>query len=83
MTTSHDPQAGSRFKTTKWREGYDMAEVDEFVRRAERALAARDGSVTTDDFELVRFTPVRLTQGYDMYQVDQRLDQLREQLSRV
>ena len=43
MDGTYDAQAGTRFPTTKWREGYDVASVDEFVARAERAVSFRDG----------------------------------------
>jgi DivIVA domain-containing protein len=76
MDGTYDAQAGTRFPTTKWREGYDVASVDEFVARAERAVSFRDGSVRSEDVVQVRFAPVRWRTGYDMDAVDTHLEQL-------
>ncbi|WP_405060439.1 DivIVA domain-containing protein [Kribbella sp. NBC_01505] len=64
------------FTRVRWREGYDMAEVDAFL---ERLLATVEGRyveqpVTADEIREVSFTPVRLTHGYSVDEVDVFLD---------
>jgi DivIVA domain-containing protein len=64
------------FTRVRWREGYDMAQVDAFI---ERLLATVEGRyverpVTADDIRSVIFTPVRLTHGYAVEEVDAFLD---------
>ncbi|WP_159081280.1 DivIVA domain-containing protein [Nocardioides sediminis] len=81
--STYDPQAGTRFATTRWREGYDVASVDAFVARAERAVSMRDRSVTAREVERVRFAPVRLRTGYDMGDVDTHLARLSEELRAI
>lgn len=81
--STYDPQAGTRFPTTRWREGYDVASVDAFVARAERAVSMRDGSVTVREVEQVRFAPVRLRTGYQMDDVDKRLARLAQDLQAI
>ena len=83
MDGTYDAQAGTRFPTTKWREGYDVASVDEFVARAERAVSFRDGSVRSEDVEQVRFAPVRWRTGYDMDAVDTYLERVAANLKDV
>lgn len=83
MDGTYDAQAGTRFPTTKWREGYDVASVDEFVARAERAVSMRDRSVRSEDVEQARFAPVRWRTGYDMDAVDTHLEQLAADLKDV
>ena len=68
------------FDTTKWREGYDLAEVDAFIAgvvpelrrlmRPDPALAQRIATAT--------FTPRRLRVCYDMFSVDSYLDVLQQ-----
>lgn len=62
-------EPGARFKLVRWREGYDVAEVDAFVAKVEAG-----GVASSADVESVRFTPVRLRQGYEMGAVDAYLD---------
>jgi DivIVA domain-containing protein len=81
--STYDPQAGTRFPTTRWREGYDVASVDAFVARAERAVSMRDGSVTAREVEQVRFAPVRLRTGYQMDDVDNHLARLAQDLQAI
>lgn len=83
MDGTYDAQAGTRFPTTKWREGYDVASVDEFVARAERAVSMRDRSVSSEDVEEVRFAPVRWRTGYDMDAVDTYLERVAANLKDV
>ncbi|MEO2098882.1 DivIVA domain-containing protein [Brachybacterium paraconglomeratum] len=65
-----------RFTVTRFAEGYDMREVDEFLDRCDRALRARDGSVRAQDVLQMRFSSVRFGQGYAMDEVDQFLDEV-------
>ena len=81
--STYDPQAGTRFPTTRWREGYDVASVDAFVARAERAVSMRDGSMTAREVEQVRFAPVRLRTGYQMDDVDDHLARLAQDLQAI
>jgi DivIVA domain-containing protein len=65
------------FTRVRWREGYDIAEVDTFL---ERLLATAEGRyveqpVTPDEIHQVIFTPVRLTSGYKVEEVDAFLEQ--------
>jgi len=71
-----EPAGPAEFSRVRWREGYDMAEVDRFV---ERVLATLDGRpigvpVTVEEIRTVIFRGVRLREGYDMAEVDQFLD---------
>ena len=81
--TTYDPQAGTRFPTTRLVEGYAVAAVDAFVAQADRAVSMRDGSVTARQVEQVRFAPVRFRTGYRMDDVDTYLARLVEQLSAI
>lgn len=65
------------FSRTRWREGYDMAEVDAFVERLMATTEGRyvDRPVTADEIRNVTFTPVRLREGYDVEEVDNFLTQ--------
>jgi len=69
------PQAPAEFTRVRWRRGYDIAAVDQFV---ERLLATLDGRpvaspVTADEVRTVAFS-VRLREGYDVDEVDQFFD---------
>jgi DivIVA domain-containing protein len=64
------------FARTKLREGYEIGEVDDFLRLAHRAIESRDGSVTSTDVLSARFGPVRLREGYAMGEVDTELDRI-------
>ncbi len=67
------------FSTVRFMEGYDIDEVDSFIRDVEPQVAGN-----SPDAELAhritaaRFTPVRMRRGYDMREVDAYLDQLVE-----
>ena len=82
-SSTYDPQAGTRFPTTKLLEGYEVAAVDQFVAHADRAVSMRDGSVTAREVEQVRFSPVRFRTGYQMDDVDNHLARLVEQLTAI
>ncbi|WP_410793659.1 DivIVA domain-containing protein [Kribbella sp. C-35] len=69
-------QAPPQFSTVRLREGYDIAEVDEFV---ERVMATVNGlpvsrPVTAAEIRGAQFSPVRLAEGYDIVEVDMFLD---------
>jgi DivIVA domain-containing protein len=72
-----------RFSTTRLREGYDIADVDNAVDRVFVALADGATSMTASDVSSLRFTPVRLSEGYDMGEVDSWLDQAAAELDRT
>ncbi len=59
-----------RFTVTKWRQGYDRAEVDAFLAKV------AEGAVSPADVEGVRFSPSRFQPGYDEEEVDRALDVL-------
>lgn len=63
-----------RFAPVRFREGYDMQEVDDLLDRCERALRSGDGSVTAETVQQLRLTPTRFGEGYDMEDVDRFLD---------
>lgn len=63
-----------RFTATRFGEGYDMQEVDDFLDRCDRALATGDGSVTAQSVRDMRFTPARFREAYRMDEVDDFLD---------
>lgn len=83
MDGTYDAQAGTRFPTTKWVEGYDVGAVDRLVARAERAVSMRDGSVTAREVQEVRFAPVRWRTGYRMGEVDDHLERLVQDLTAI
>lgn len=64
-----------RFTTTRFRAGYDMSEVDDFLDRCDQALDSGDGSVTAESVLAMRFTPTQFREGYDMEEVDVLLDE--------
>ena len=63
-----------RFTPTRFRAGYDMAEVDVFLDRCEQALKTGDGSVNAESVLDMRFTPTRFREAYEMAEVDAFLD---------
>ncbi len=70
------------FRTVRMREGYDRAEVDDFLEQARAALAYDPPLMRTHDVENQRFNPVRMREGYDMGEVDDYLDRLAGELRR-
>lgn len=76
------PRDQVQFDRVRFREAYDMAEVDAFLQRAHHALEARDGSVTAKDVTGARFKARRLG-GYDMGQVDDELERLAAALREI
>lgn len=57
-----------RFTPTRFREGYDMAEVDRFLD--DLCARLRSGESVGGFIAEARFTPVRMREGYDMAAVD-------------
>lgn len=66
-----------RFSAVKFSEGYDMAEVDDFVDRVMATVNGLpvDRPVTAHEVRNVQFTPVRIREGYDVQQVDLFLEE--------
>lgn len=71
------PISDIRFTPVRFREGYDMAQVDELLSTIETLpLYAR-----AERLKAARFMPVRLREGYDMREVDRYLDELADHYS--
>ncbi|HEX6246648.1 MAG TPA: DivIVA domain-containing protein [Nocardioidaceae bacterium] len=65
----------SRLTRVRTREGYDAAEVDDLLERLVRELGSPQPTMTAEDVDDVRLTPVRIFHpGYDMGEVDGLLD---------
>lgn len=62
------------FSTTRFKEGYDIAEVDKFLRRIEA------GEASAEDIRTVTFSTVRFRSGYDTDEVDDYLDRVIRQM---
>jgi len=67
-----------RFKATKFREGYDMDQVDAFLEQVRASLQACERrlppQLTSEGIVNARFQPTKFRQGYDQDQVDDFLD---------
>ena len=67
-----------RFQPTKFREGYDMAEVDAFLLEVGAALEACERRTApflqAASIQSVRFQPTKFRTGYDQDQVDDFLN---------
>lgn len=74
----HNPVTFSR---VRWQEGYDVREVDAFVRRALDDLRSPEVTMRAGDVRAARFRPVRLREGYQMREVDDYLDALEQTLA--
>lgn len=85
MLSSADVRS-ARFTATKFREGYEIPEVDQVLDAAADTLAhlergqtvKADGSplLTPNDLLAARFTTTRLREGYDVVEVDDLLDEI-------
>ncbi|MBF4572157.1 DivIVA domain-containing protein [Herbiconiux sp. VKM Ac-1786] len=71
------------FAVTKWRQGYDMDEVDAVLERVSTTLAEHEqgrpaavDAMTADEVVNARFAPTKFRQGYDQDQVDDFLDRV-------
>ncbi len=61
---------------TKFREGYDQGEVEEFAERAAAALDGVDGSLAPEDVLNQRFQATKFREGYDQDAIDDLLDEV-------
>ena len=72
--------AGAKFTPTKWREGYEQDEVDEFLVEVGNSLSTWEhgipGRLTAADVVTKRFQPTKFRAGYDQDQVDDYLDEV-------
>ena len=64
------------FTVVRWREGYQIDEVDAFLDDIEPRVARGAASGLVDEILHVTFGPVRIKRGYDMDEVDHYLDAL-------
>ena len=78
MLTSAEIRA-TTFTVTRWREGYDKAEVDAFLARLALAVDTHS-TITPMEIVNARFQPTRLREGYNQNQVDNFLDRVVESL---
>src|SRR5690349_14386128 len=71
------------FTRVRWREGYDIDEVNAFLERLAATVEGRyvDSPVTVADIRNVSFTPVRFREGYSVDEVDAFLDQAAQALT--
>ena len=76
-----DVQGPLPFSRVRWQEGYDVRQVDAFVRRTLDDLASADPTMRPRDVRAARFRPVRLREGYAMREVDDYLDELESRLT--
>lgn len=87
-TVTSDSIANKKFQPTKFSEGYDQDQVDDFLnlvtqelRRLETGTDPLKSSVTTpllspEDVINKRFQPTKFREGYDQDQVDDYLDEI-------
>lgn len=78
-----DDVLNQRFTPTKFREGYDQREVDDFLDRVIRSLAGTSSGpgLTSTETHNWRFTPAKFRDGYDQAEVDAFLDRVVQTLS--
>ncbi|HST81623.1 MAG TPA: DivIVA domain-containing protein [Kineosporiaceae bacterium] len=81
-----DDVRNARFTITKWREGYNQDDVDDFLDRVESQLrTGTQGSVEPLTAEAViaqRFGAAKFRPGYDQDEVDDFLDRIVTELRR-
>lgn len=86
---SADDVLSTRFTATKFSEGYDQGDVDDFLDRVTRTLrAAQSGerapaAVTPQDVRNVRFQATKFREGYAQDEVDDFLDRVVETLANL
>ena len=83
---SSDDVRSARFTATKFREGYEILEVDhvldtaadtlEHLERGQTVKADGTPLLTPNDLLAARFTSTRLREGYDVVEVDDLLDEI-------
>ena len=81
-----DDVLNAKFQATKFREGYDQDEVDDFLDLVVATLRAREGGpatprpLTAQDVAGQRFQATKFREGYDQDEVDAFLDRVVEAL---
>ena len=71
-----------RFSTTRLRPGYDIDQVDAFLRAIRDTLVGiREPSLTPDEIRNKQFSTTRLRPGYDEEEVDAFLDEAESRLA--
>lgn len=79
-----DDLRAARLQPTKFREGYDMAQVDALLERAAVALDehARGAapSLTADEILASKFAATKFREGYDQDETDDLLDRVVQSL---
>lgn len=81
ITADELEQEGGRLTRVRGREGYEASEVDDLVVRLVRELRSTAPTMTAEDVDDVRLTPVRFSgPGYDMGEVDTLLDRAAQAL---
>lgn len=78
MLTSAEIRS-TTFSVTRWREGYDKAEVDAFLARVALAVDTHT-AITPLEIVNARFQPTKFREGYNQNQVDNFLDRIVESL---
>jgi DivIVA domain-containing protein len=63
--------------------GYEQEAVDRFLAEVERAMGATPPAMAPYEIQDARFPAVRWSRGYDMREVDEQLDRLRDQLREI
>ena len=64
------------FERVRWREGYDIEQVDEFLALVGDVLERSPGALTPQDVDAKRFAATKFREGYDQDQVDAFLDRV-------
>lgn len=86
---SADDVLSTRFTSTKFAEGYDQGEVDDFLDRVTHTLrAAQSGerapdALSSQDVRDARFQATRFREGYAQDEVDDFLDRVVETLANL
>ncbi|OJV81238.1 MAG: hypothetical protein BGO37_17470 [Cellulomonas sp. 73-92] len=81
-----DEVLAAKFQSTKFTEGYDQDEVDDFLDRVVATLRAREGGapadrpVTLGDLEAPAFTTTKFREGYAQDAVHDLLARVRDEL---
>lgn len=81
MLTAHDV-LNATFTATKFREGYDVEQVDDYLDRVAAALEAYEkgtpatGLFTSQQARDVRFSATKWREGYEVTEVDDLIDSI-------
>ena len=78
MLTSAEIRS-TTFTVTRWREGYDKAEVAAFLARLALAVDTHS-AIAPLEIVNARFQPTKFREGYNQDQVDNFLDRIVESL---